>query len=491
MDEIVHNVLRFDRFALDLTRGSLRRGDQDINLRPKAFEVLRYLAANAGRLVPKQELCEAVWPNVFVSDDSLVQCIRELRDRLGDDEHRLIKTVHRRGYLLDAAVMTPAPPRSLAGAAAHGETSLVATTGSATVGSGVGDGGLPAGPRQRAHDTRALRWRAWGVAAAVLVLGALASVYLLPRATMPIGALDGSLPNLPPIATVAQSMRPPFKDCDVCPEMVELPPGAFTMGSPEDEPYRMQTEGPQRRVVIPKRLALGAYEVTVDQFATFVAETGYAVGETCEAIDMAAATRHMQNAPWHTVAATFRYPGFAVSGSHPAVCMSWHDAKAYSAWLSRRTGRPYRLATEAEWEYAARAGTAASFSFGADDTELCQYAKFADLGSPFPWRNGCRGTASPYGTAPVGSLKPNPWGLFDVHGNAWEWVEDCWKPDLKESPTDGSALLRPGGCEVGVVRGGSFASGFQRVRSAMRSALPAARRQQHVGFRVALSLDPP
>ena len=99
-------------------------------------------------------------------------------------------------------------------------------------------------------------------------------------------------------------------------------------------------EGPQRRVVIAKRFALGAYEVTVDQFAVFVAETGYAAGETCEAIDMAAAKPQMTTAPWHTVAATFRHPGFEVSESHPAVCVSWHDAKAYSAWLSRRTESP-------------------------------------------------------------------------------------------------------------------------------------------------------
>jgi DNA-binding winged helix-turn-helix (wHTH) protein len=274
MDQTVHNVLRFDRFALDLTRGSLRRGDQDIGLRPKAFEVLRYLAENAGRLVPKQELCEAVWPNVFVSDDSLVQCIRELRDRLGDDDHRLIKTVHRRGYLLDAAVMTPAPQRFLAEFAAGGGTPQV-TTGSARVGNEGSDGGLPAGPRQRAHDARALRWRAWGVAAAVLVLAALASFYLLPRATMPIGNNGPQAAKPSTAAAVAQSPRPTFKDCDICPDMVELPPGAFTMGSPENEPYRMQTEGPQRRVIIPRRFALGAHEVTVDQFVTFVAETGY------------------------------------------------------------------------------------------------------------------------------------------------------------------------------------------------------------------------
>src|SRR5258707_13880329 len=105
MDQIFHRVLRFDRFTLDLTRGSLRQGDQIIDLRPKAFEVLRCLVSNAGRLVPKQELFDAMWPSVTVSDDSLVQCIGELRQKLGDDDHRLIKTVSRRGYLLDVAVV--------------------------------------------------------------------------------------------------------------------------------------------------------------------------------------------------------------------------------------------------------------------------------------------------------------------------------------------------------------------------------------------------
>jgi len=108
MDEIAHRVLRFDCFALDLTRGCLRTGDQNIDLRPKAFKVLRHLAENAGRLVPKEELYEAVWPNVVVSDDSLVQCIRELRQKLGDVEHRLIKTVSRRGYLLDVPILAAA-----------------------------------------------------------------------------------------------------------------------------------------------------------------------------------------------------------------------------------------------------------------------------------------------------------------------------------------------------------------------------------------------
>src|SRR5262245_7022633 len=108
MDHVVYGVLRFHRFVLDLARGCLRAGDQEIDLRPKTFEVLCYLAANAGRLVSKQELFEQVWPNVSVCDDSLVQCIRELRQKLGDHDHKLIKTVSRRGYLLDAAISADA-----------------------------------------------------------------------------------------------------------------------------------------------------------------------------------------------------------------------------------------------------------------------------------------------------------------------------------------------------------------------------------------------
>src|SRR5215475_11843979 len=114
-----HTVLRFDHFALDLARGCLRAGDQEIDLRPKTFEVLCYLAENAGRLMSKPELFEAVWPNLTVCDDSLVQCIRELRQKLDDDDHRLIKTVSRRGYLLDAAVLAPTPHSLSDGTAVH------------------------------------------------------------------------------------------------------------------------------------------------------------------------------------------------------------------------------------------------------------------------------------------------------------------------------------------------------------------------------------
>jgi formylglycine-generating enzyme required for sulfatase activity len=267
--------------------------------------------------------------------------------------------------------------------------------------------------------------------------------------------------------------------------MVALPPGEFMMGSSEGERGRQNVEGFPRRVVIPKPFAIGKFEVTIDQFSAFVADTGMTIGNICNEIVAFDRT----NLIWGPPEGSFRQPGFEVSGSQPVVCVSWHEAEAYVAWLRRRTGKPYRLPTEAEWEYAARAGTSTRYSFGNDETQLCGYARFADLGSRFGWHDGCRSDTVAYGPLPVGSLKPNPWDLFDMHGNAWEWVEDCWTPQASEIPTDGSAFARPEHCETGVVRGGSFAAASSRVRSAMRSPMPIGAHHYNNGFRVALSLD--
>jgi formylglycine-generating enzyme required for sulfatase activity/DNA-binding winged helix-turn-helix (wHTH) protein len=431
MNQIAPTILRFDRFALDLTRGCLRGPDHDIDLRPKAFEVLRHLAVNAGRLVPKQELYEAVWPNVFVSDDSLVQCIRELRDKLGDTEHRLIKSVSRRGYLLDAVIAAPALPLPAAGSASRisGAWQTIAVLKD------------PARVRQ-----------VWGAAAGLFVLllcAAAASMYLLARSPAPVAspASGGLVAGTPQSAPA----HPAFKDCDLCPDMIALPAGEFMMGSPEDQQARVQVEGLPRRVAIAKPIAIGRFEVTVEQFAAFIAETGTPVSNQCRVIS----GFDGDSVNWSLTQASFRQqPGYDITGLHPAGCINWHEAQAYVAWLKRRTGKPYRLPTEAEWEYAARAGTTTNFSFGDDGTELCAYARFADLASSFTWRASCRSDITARGPTQVGTLKPNPWGLFDMHGNVWEWVEDCWSPNPLEIPTDGSALTRPGHCEVGVMRGG-------------------------------------
>jgi len=466
MDHIVHRVLQFDRFVLDLTRGCLRAGDQEIDLRPKTFEVLCYLAENAGRLVPKQELYEAVWPNVTVSDDSLVQCIRELRHKLGDDDRRLIKTVSRRGYLLDAAVSAQAP-QSWGGSAPEQ---------------------VPA-PRKLATEPDVLHRVLWTIAPHKLrILGAagglvcIALIFLL--GWFPVLVANPGHISATESASAVPQPHPTFKDCANCPEMVALPAGEFMMGSPMDERGRQGAEGLPRRVVIPKPIAIGKFEVTVDQFSAFVAETGMTEKNLCHVMVEIDGTRGV----WGPPEASFREPGFEISGSQPVVCVSLHEAQAYVMWLRRRTGKPYRLLTEAEWEYAARAGTSTTYSFGDDETALCGYARFADLGSRLGWGNTCRSDTAAYGPLPVGSLKPNQWGIFDMHGNAWEWVEDCWTPIPSEIPTDGSAFSRAGSCEVGVMRGGSWAAGRAKVRSATRWPMTATSHYHHIGFRIALSL---
>ena len=466
MDQVIHRVLWFDRFALDLTRGGLRSDDHEIHLRPKTFEVLRHLAENAGRLVSKQELYEAVWPGVAVTGDSLVQCIRELREKLGDDSRSLIRTLARRGYLLDAEVSVTPPsaaivtrPRQPNGIAAD----LAATDR------------IP-------HPFQGRR-RSWAVAAALLLVAASGLASLLG----PFGTWVGCVSDANRLLSAPEpaAARQEFKDCDVCPEMIALPAGAFMMGSPEDELRLAQLDGPQRRVSIAKPFAIGRFEITVDQFATFAAETGAVTGNHCRVI----ASFDRSPPPWKLSPGAFREPGFEVTASHPAGCISWHDAQAYVTWLRRRTGKPYRLPTEAEWEYAARAGTTTRYSFGEDATQLCAYARFADLSTEFSWRGTCRAQATSYGPMPVGSLKANLWGIFDVHGNVWEWVEDCWTSEASEIPIDGSAFMRPERCELGVVRGGSWLSGSTRVRSAFRISVPTAHAFQQYGFRVALSLD--
>ena len=183
------------------------------------------------------------------------------------------------------------------------------------------------------------------------------------------------------------------------------------------------------------------------------------------------------------------HPGFRITPGHPTVCVSWNDAVAYVAWLSRKTGRPYRLPNEAEWEYAARAGTTTAYSFGDDVTKLCDYARFADANSRFPYRSGCGSTTFEPGALPVGSLAPNPWGLYDMHGNAWEWVADCWTVDPRSLPSDGSAFKRAD-CQIRPIRGGGWGAELRRLRSAHRQKLPADQRYYHLGFRVALSLGP-
>ena len=166
--------------------------------------------------------------------------------------------------------------------------------------------------------------------------------------------------------------------------MVALPAGEFMMGSPADERWREVDEGLPRLVVIKKPIAIGRFEVTVDQFSAFVAETGTTAGSRCVAIVGDSRNLHGSRFIMSPPDASFRQPGYAVTGTHPVVCISWHDAQEYVDWLKRRTGKPYRLPTESEWEYAGRAGTQTMYSFGNNTDALCAYGRFAALDNSLP-----------------------------------------------------------------------------------------------------------
>jgi formylglycine-generating enzyme required for sulfatase activity len=265
-----------------------------------------------------------------------------------------------------------------------------------------------------------------------------------------------------------------FRDCpDVCPEMVVVPAGSFTMGSPGGEDGRSDSEGPQGRVTIVQPFAVGKFEVTRGEFETFARESGHAIGDKCDIFD---------GDQWQERAArSFRNPGFAQDARHPAVCVNWEDASAFVGWLSRKTGKTYRLLSEAEWEYAARAGTTTPFWWGASiSTNQANYR------GNYTYGGGAKGEYRRK-TVPVDSFAKNPWGLYNVHGNVMEWVQDCWNGNYNGAPSDGSAWTA-GDCGTRMMRGGSWIYAPSLLRSAYRTRNPPAIRTNDVGFRVARTL---
>ena len=251
-----------------------------------------------------------------------------------------------------------------------------------------------------------------------------------------------------------------FRDVDApwCPEMVVIPAGQFLMGSPPGEAERQDNEGPQHKVTIAHRFALGRYAVTVGQYRQFVEATGH---------------RHeggvyvWTGSEWKKDASkSWQDPGFAQTEQHPVVGVNWHDAVAYCEWLAKETGQPYRLPSEAEWEYAARAGTTTPFSFGATiSTDQANYD------GNYTYGNGRKGEYRQR-TVPVGTLPVNPWGLYEMHGNVWEWVADVWHDSYQGAPVDGSAWTDGEGQNSSsrrVLRGGSWDDSPRFLRSARRN----------------------
>lgn len=286
-------------------------------------------------------------------------------------------------------------------------------------------------------------------------------------------------------AAVHDKTTSAFKDCSFCPEMVSLPGGTFLMGSPDEEIGRYANEGPQRQVSLPP-FALGRYEVTRGEFAQFVKETGH-TGGPCVYWDVGFGDiRRGYDLDLHNPSHQHRQ-----TDQHPVTCVSWGDAQAYLGWLRGKTGRDYRLPSEAEWEYAARAGTRSRYFWGDNTSSACGHANGHDeMGresNAFNWR--ALPCSDGFGlTAPVGSLMANGFSLFDMAGNLWEWVEDHYHETYEGAPVDGSAWLSPGR-SVRALRGGSWENQPRDLRSASRIWSRPASRLNSSGFRVALTLS--
>ena len=293
-----------------------------------------------------------------------------------------------------------------------------------------------------------------------------------------------------PVATPHSRPGESFRDCADCPELVVLPGGTFTMGSPKDEPGFFEIEGPQHQVTI-KQFAAGKYHVTRGQWAAFVAATKRVTADGCA----------WTPTPKGDPKGSWKILGFPQDDSHPVGCMNWNDTQDYVKWLSERTGRTYRLLTEAEWEYAARAGSTTAFPWGPKADH--DYANYGADECCAPLTSGRDRWKH---TSPVGSFPPNAFGLYDMNGNILQWVQDCLAPSYNDVPADGSAyetdttLTLPAefkemneisSCSQRMLRGGDWNNPPAMIRSAFRNFGPPPDfpNGRVGGFRVAATLN--
>ena len=298
---------------------------------------------------------------------------------------------------------------------------------------------------------------------------------VLPTPATPVAM--GALPNgaIPSPGTVIQ-------DCAECPELVTVPAGEYVMGSSPKEKMRELDEEPAHRVRVPSSLAVGKFEVTRAQYAAFVKDTGRESKPGCHSTRGGFFHKNPK--------ATWQNPGFEQKNDEPVVCVSWSDAQAYAAWLSKKSAKQYRLLNESEWEYAARAGsTGRRYWAEADDAATCRHASVADSSykavSPGAPLFACSdGFAH---TSPVGRFPANLFGLHDMLGNVWEWVEDCWNEGYAGAPE--LAVPRvSGSCNERVFRGGAWNSTPTTLRTAYRDRESKEERHDNLGFRVARTL---
>ena len=268
-----------------------------------------------------------------------------------------------------------------------------------------------------------------------------------------------------------------FTECRHCPEMMVVPAGRFTMGSPADEPERRDNEV-QKEITFARPFALSRTAVTWDQWEACVRD------RWCDgvAVEIALRTREEDGQP------NPDYKDWG-RGTRPVVGVSWFDAQTFVGWLNWKTGKDdaYRLPSEAEWEYAARAGTTTAYPWGAKLDH-----DYGNFGTPGPGLGGKAEGRDVWSdtTAPVASFPPTAFGLYDMHGNTFEWTEDCYEADRAHTPADGSAN-KEGNCANRVFRNGTFMSNPYMQRSARRGApYPATRRgRNYLSFRVAMTID--
>lgn len=315
--------------------------------------------------------------------------------------------------------------------------------------------------------------------------------------SMPLNVLLGLLVGLSlSQAHAAQlSLKPGaiIRDCADCPELVVIPTGSFQMGSDHMEEMRddeFRPEGPIRNVSIDQPFAAGRYEVTNKEYAAFVEATGYVPTNACVTWG---GRDPVDGVNW-------RDPkiGPDPAPDDPVVCVDWNDAKAYTLWLAGRTSMRYRLLTEAEWEYAAKAGSKSVWPWGEDESRICEFGNVFDQSGLNEPRSRSNSNASARAAscddgymlvAPVGQFKPNAFGLFDTIGNVWEWAEDCSLTLYSKSPTDGKAYQAVGACEKRAVRSGSWRSRMSRHRPTFRGRDPANLAYYIFGFRIARDLN--
>jgi formylglycine-generating enzyme required for sulfatase activity len=303
-----------------------------------------------------------------------------------------------------------------------------------------------------------------------------------------LAALCAVLVAFPALAQQPAATR----DCPTCPELLKVAPGSFVMGSSAEEEEREQippasrgAATPQHRVTIAYSFWMGRAPVTRDQYGAFVTATKRDVGPSCWGVGRDNKWQEFKGGSWAE-------PGFDQAGDHPALCVSHDDAQAYVEWLSSTTGKRYRLPSEAEWEYVARAGTSTARFWGDGRDEACRFANVAD--DTFWQEMKVPNTPGRYFachdgylfTSPVDAFAANPWGFHDMLGNVWERLSDCWHPTYEGAPVDGSTWAETGGgdCKQRIGRGGSRNSYPWTIRAANRDRDDAGNRHTSSGFRV-------